>query len=225
MGLAISYDFNLNCASVSQAREKVVALHRYASALPFVQVGELIELEGSDCLLKHQDLQIALKICALSEEEIANNLLNNTSETKCRHLIGFSTLPGRGCSEATFGLATPVAMGDNRNWKWRTFCKTQYASNPEYGGIENFLKCHLLVVRMLEAAKQLGILGNVSDPSGYWEERNLEALVETITKETVMMAAIMGNLKDAFEQQGYKAIAPILDYPNFEYLEAEGNNK
>jgi hypothetical protein len=30
----------------------------------------------------------------------------------------------------------------------------------------------------------------------------------------------MGCLKDIFSQKGYKAVAPIFDSPNFEYLEA-----
>ena len=222
MGLAISYYFNLNNASISQAREKVMDLHQCASDLPLIQIGELIELEGEACLFQQPDPHLLLKTCALRPEEIVHNLLNHTAETKCSYLIGFNTLPGKGCSEAAFGLATH--LGASKNWMWHASCKTQYASNPEYGGIENFLKCHLSVLRMVEWAQELGILDEVVDPSGYWQQRNLEALVETVSEQNVMMAAIMGSFKDALGSKGYKAIAPILDWANFEYLEARGNN-
>jgi hypothetical protein len=223
MGLAISYHFNLNSSSISQAKDKVIALHQCALDLPFVEVSELMEIMGSDCLFKEKDPLLALKICALSPEELMNNLFNGTDETKCSYLIGFSTLPGHGCAKASFGLATQSTTGNNKNWKWNAFCKTSYANNSEYGGIENFLKCHLGLIKILDTAQQLGIIDLVVDPSGYWESRNQSALVEIISSETVMMAAIMGSIKDSFESKGYKTVAPILEDPNFEYLEAKGN--
>ena len=39
----------------------------------------------------------------------------------------------------------------------------QYASNPDCGGVENFLRCHLAVVKLLDHAATLGILKEVSD--------------------------------------------------------------
>jgi hypothetical protein len=224
MGLAISYSFNLKGASNSQAREKILALHRSASALPFLKVGELIELEGADCLFQDPDPHLALKVCALTPEELVHNLLNRTAETGCCHLIGFSGLPGQGCAEVAFGLAARHTPAGGKDWTWRASCKTQYANNPDYGGMENFLKCHLLMIEMLEAAGRLGMLAAVTDPSGYWEDRDPEALVKTVSEGTLMMAAIMGSLKDAFGQKGYSAIAPIFESPNFEYLEAAGND-
>ena len=70
----------------------------------------------------------------------------------------------------------------------RGFCKTQYASNPEYGGLENFIKCHLLIVKMLDAANELGIVNDVSDEGGYWDKRNLQGLTSTINQYNIMMA-------------------------------------
>jgi hypothetical protein len=57
-------------------------------------------------------------------------------------------------------------------WSWRSFCKTQYASNPQLGGVQGFLRCHLSVIRLLDAAQELGILGEVNDEGGYWERRD-----------------------------------------------------
>ena len=108
-------------------------------------------------------------------------------------VIAFSTWPGEGCEEANFGLCHyPRFLCVERHgrkrriptklpgWSWRSFCKTQYASNPECGGVENFLRCHLLVVTMLDHAKELGILEHVSDEGGYWEKRDAEALVKRV---------------------------------------------
>ena len=37
-----------------------------------------------------------------------------------------------------------------KGWRWHSFCKTQYASDPRCGGVENFLRCHLCVVKLLD---------------------------------------------------------------------------
>ena len=77
------------------------------------------------------------------------------------HLIAFSTCPGDGCEEANFGLAVyPATIKVDgkairtglRGWSWSSFCKTVYAANPEVGGVENFLRCHLAIVSLLDFA-------------------------------------------------------------------------
>ena len=35
-------------------------------------------------------------------------------------------------------------------WRYWTFCKTQYASDAECGGIPNFVRCHLCVIHLLD---------------------------------------------------------------------------
>jgi hypothetical protein len=81
-------------------------------------------------------------------------------------------------------------------WRWSSFCKTQYASNPECGGGENFLRCHLSVVRLLDQAKTLSILADVSDEGDYWEKRDVKALVEEVGEWNTMLAAFAGRMKD-----------------------------
>ena len=104
-------------------------------------------------------------------------------------------------------------------WRWGSFCKTQYASNPECGGVENFLRCHLLVVRMLDHAKELGILADVSDEGDYWSKRDLPALAKEVGEWNEMIAAGAGKLKDWF---GAEVQTTITRFPNFERLEAQG---
>ena len=113
------------------------------------------------------------------------------------------------------------------HWSWSNFCKTQYASNPEYGGMNNFLKCHGLVVQMLDIAQDLGILKSVDDEGGYWESRNTQTLSQSVGNYNALVAGVVGGLKTLLTQEGIEAKtqAPITDYPNYEYLEAEGEQQ
>ena len=64
-------------------------------------------------------------------------------------------------------------------WNWGSFCKTQYASDPNCGGIPNFLRCHISVITLLDRmAKLPGLKVTVDDEGKYgphlfsddWEE-------------------------------------------------------
>jgi hypothetical protein len=158
VGLTISYSLGLTYASIEQAREKITRLHHHASDLPLMELGDVTELEGAACCFEEEDPHLNLKYGALRLEGIAHNLDQHIPETKCTKLIGFNVFPGNGCSGTSFGLATYSEAPTS--WQWHAYCKTQYASNPEYGGIENFLKSHVSVLKILEFAQQLGILAS-----------------------------------------------------------------
>ena len=106
-----------------------------------------------------------------------------------------------------------------RGWSWKSFSKTQYASNPECGGVENFLRCHLTVVSLLDHAAKLGVLRKVSDESGFWQNRNVEALAKEVGEWNAQIAGFVGQFKDAL---GTDFVAEITKFPNFEHLEPEG---
>lgn len=131
-------------------------------------------------------------------------------------------------------------------WYWRSFCKTQYASNPECGGIPNFLRCHISVVTLLDRmAKLPGLKVRVDDegkygPSTYsddWREAhaagrkptyrrhkgqyNPAALAQEVGEWNTMIAGLTGALNDAF---GGNVEAPIKEFPDFERLEFRGRN-
>ena len=40
-------------------------------------------------------------------------------------------------------------------WRYSSFCKSQYASDPACGGIPNFIRCHLSVIHLLDRIGQL----------------------------------------------------------------------
>lgn len=234
MGLTIHYELKSRTRSTQQARKLIEQLRRRALDLPFQHVGELIELTGDAC-----DYQ------RLSPDDPNRWLLvqasGNARRDPCsygvapKHVLAFSTLPGEGCEPANFGLCLHpgVIEVDSpqwpfgkrklrtglKGWSWYSFCKTQYASNPDCGGTENFLRCHLLVIRMLEHARDLSLLQSVEDEGDYWEKRDLKALAQEIGEWNEMIAAGAGRLKDLM---GDGVQAEITKFPNFEHLEAQG---
>ena len=88
------------------------------------------------------------------------------------------------------------------------------------GDVENFLRAHLSVTRLLDHARELGILHDVSDEGGYWQRRDVRALVEEVSQWNAMMAGFVGQMKDLLGTQD--VAAEICKFPNYEHLEAEG---
>lgn len=220
MGLTITYGLRLADASAEEARDRIGRLHRRASDLPLLELGPLIELEGADCRISQEDPHINLKFGAQTQEDHAAIHRNRDAVPSCIHLIGFEILPGEGSSRCTFGLARHAE--GSQLWQWFDYCKTQYASAPEHGGITNFLRCHLAVLQLLESCQQLQMLEMASDPSGYREKRDLEALVQSVNEANCFTAAAIGGVIDGLRPLGYSADAAILQRADFERLEAEG---
>lgn len=227
MGLTIHYSLNLDSLSVELAKEKLTALHQVAVDLPFAEVGEIVEFEGEDCHFDRNQRDDELSFLKLHAYKYVREG-DSCSRVAASRAIAFSTWPGQGCECATFGLALHPQQSatDLTSWYWSSFCKTQYASNPEYGGIEHFLKCHLLVIKMLDSAQGLGILNRVSDEGKYWENRNIQELAECVGNYNALVAAVVGRIGSLFGDEGKaRTYSPISDYPNFEYLEAEGSQQ
>jgi hypothetical protein len=224
MGLTIHYELNSNAASPEQARQIVEQLRQAALDLAMSEVGEVVAFSGTDCNFENAEdgllrwlLVQARRLVSIGEKY--DLIVPN-------HVIAFTTLPGEECEAANFGLACYPAAADGMatglsGWSWASFCKTQYASNPDVGGIANFVRCHLTVIRMLDYAKAMGILEAVKDESGFWEMRDIKALVETVGKWNRQIAGMVGQYKDEI---GGIIAAPITEFPNFEHLEAEGRD-
>jgi hypothetical protein len=224
MGLAISYKLRLSATTVDLIRAKIVALHAIAKEYSFAWIGEIVELEGDACKLDMEDRHDPLDFMKIHAAKLLNVTSNgNFNYQYPNHLIAFEASPGEGCQTTTFGLALHRDFDTNNDWSLTSFCKTQYASNPEYGGLENFLQCHLKVVAMLDAAQNLGIQCEVSDCGGYWETRDRSVLISALNDSNFFVAAVMGSVKDGVDKSTSMTVeAPIMEYPNFEYLEAEG---
>lgn len=214
MGLTIHYELHADPCPPAEARRLVERLHQRALDLPFGEVEDIVELTGDECdfhQLEEGDPDRWLLVQSMR--------LIDTELVPPTHVIAFSTWPAEGCEQANFGLGMYPTAGPG--WCWASFCKTQYASNPNYEGIDNFLRAHLTVVKLLDFAQELGILRAVTDESGFWENRDAKAMVETVGQWNEMMAGLVGQYRDLI---GDKAAAEITDYPNFEHLEAKGRD-
>lgn len=226
MGLTIHWDLKAK-GTIDDAHDLLSSLRKQALDLPFQHVGEVVWLEGdkADYNKCPRNAEMSwMLIQAGAWVEVGKDCF----KVPPKHLVAFSTLPGDGCEQANFGLALypkTVKMGGKtfktglNGWNWQSFCKTQYASNPQCGGIANFLRCHLSVVKLLDHAKELGILKKVHDEGEYWTNRDPKALVSTVGNWNNFIAGFAGTLKDAF---GDKLTAEITKFPDFERLEAKG---
>ncbi len=227
MGLTISYRLSLIAPTIDIVQAKLQQLQTIAQDLGFIQVGEMIELTGKDCAIDMNDdgndPYIQLKVHGSEITGIDKKGVFSFRHPS--HMIGFTATPGEGCAMADFGMRIYPDQDNSQEWTWFSYCKTQYASNPEYGGLENFITSHLKVVALLDAAVSMGIACDVSDNGQYWESRDRALLASTVNEGNLFTAAIMGAFKDAADSQDATLAAPILDFPNFEYLESEGQTK
>ena len=236
MGLTIHYTLKAK-GTEARARKLIQSLHQAAQDLPLKELGEIIDLKGDACRFDLRDKNDPLRWLLIQAEQSveikSEQDANSISFTRVHptQVIAFTTWPGEGCEEANFGLCQyPVAVERSEGrirtnlsgWSWSSFCKTQYASDPNCGGVKNFLQCHLTLIALLDQAKKLGCLAKVSDEGHFWKKRDVEALVKEIGSWNEMIAAFGGKLKDLV---GGGLQAPITEFPDFERLEAAGQNQ
>ena len=162
----------------------------------------------------------------------------------------------RHCKRHHASTRSPAAFTEMRKvptkltkWHWSTFCKTEYASDPDCGGIPNFLRCHISVITLLDRIGKLpGLKITVEDEGKYgssiyaddWKEAheagrkptyrrhkgqyNPAALAQEVGDWNAVVAGLAGSLSDALAANGVQFEAPIKGFPNFEQLEFKGRN-
>ena len=240
MGLTIHYSLNARCSD-ARARELVRALHQHAQDLPFQELGPVVEMSGKECDYntprRKGDPLTWLLIQARETVEIRTKGSTPKSsyityrDVHPSRVIAFTAWPGEGCEESNFGLCeypAEVKTGEGMwrtgiaGWGWGSFCKTAYSANSNYGGVPHFLRCHLTVIALLDKAKELHCLGKVHDEGGFWEKRDMQALARMVADSNAMLAAFGGLLKDL---AGEGIEMPISEFPDFEKLEALGQDK
>ena len=239
MGLTIHYSLCSSTRSPNKARKLLSRLRGWALDLPFERVDDLIELSGPECDYQQYDQEHPNRWLLIQAGQHVDDPRRKGYSYRATpiHVIAFSTWPGKGCEEANFGLCRypaaievndPVQRWQRRKirtglggWCWGSFCKTQYASNPNCGGVANFLRCHLTVVKMLDHARELGLVPSVSDEGNYWEKRDVAALAREVGDWNVIIARQVGQLKDLVGD-GFQAA--IAEFPDFEHLKAAAGN-
>jgi len=129
-------------------------------------------------------------------------------------------------------------------WHFSSFCKTQYASSAECGGIPNFIRCHLSVIHLLDRIAKLPAMKvEIDDEGKYgrsyytddpWADKrvytwhdgkyDVKALVEEVGSWNEMIATTFGAMNDLLKANGSSLAleAPISSFPNFEHLEFRG---
>ena len=226
MGLTIHYSLHADAPDANAARQLVERLRAAAMDLPFTEVGDVVELAGDAPRFEDVEDDDLKWLLVQSTQWIENE--TGFAQARPSHVIAFAAWPGPGCEVANIGLcrypATIQFAGKTvsthiEGWHWESFCKTQYASNPADGGIQNFLRCHLTVIKLLDHARQMNLLAEVKDEGGFWQRRDIASLAETVGQWNQHLAGIVGRCKDWF---GDEFLAPIRDYPDFEHLEAKG---
>jgi hypothetical protein len=246
MGLTIHYSLRSNTRSPKKARELVASLRSRALDLPFEHVGDIVGLSGTECDIESLDRDHPHRWLLIQAGQYvgcpARGGGTHSYRVSPTHVVAFETVPGPGCEPANLGLCKYPGFleieGEERyvyrkgfvqptrrlrtglnGWRWSSFCKTQYASNPDCGGVQNFLRCHLAVIRLLDHAQSLGILNEVSDEGDYWDKRDVPALAGEVGEWNEMIAAFAGEMKDWL---GDDVKSAITDFPDFEHLEAKG---
>ena len=173
------------------------------------------------------DLRFGLKVGAKCEIHY---------DVKPVEIIAFSAWPGAGCESVELGLArypATIEFWDYRyarrtrrrvlqtrlagQWRWGAFCKTQYASEK---GLPHFLRCHLLVIAVLDRARELGLLWRVNDEGGYWRSRRLDALGRCVGEYNVFIGAMSKLLQEA-APPGHRVESEIEHHPDYEQFTIE----
>lgn len=130
-----------------------------------------------------------------------------------------------------------------RGWALDTFCKTQYAGNPDCGGVANFLKCHITLITFLERCQKRvkGVRVTIDDEGDYgrhyhcpdykyYDDNNLKrkyrwtpgkhdvkALAEELGEWDAFIAGWAGALKDIFPGQVETAMDGRVDFEKLEF--------
>ena len=230
MGLTIHYSLHARGGD-AQARRLIQALHQAAQDLPFQQLGAITDLSGVQCDYQHRRDDDPLRWLLIQCRGSVDIAPHSSIRVAPRQLLAFTAWPGEGCESSNFGLCQYPATVDFQGrtiktklsgWRWRSFCKTEYAANPACGGLPHFLQCHLTVIALLDQAKKLGCRVEVEDEGGFWEKRDLPALAEEVGSWNEMLAALGGRLKDVL---GQGVTSEIAQFPNFETLEAAGQTQ
>ncbi len=215
MGLTIHYALHAQIRSPRRAKELMEQLRSRALDLPFKEVDEVVELTGRECDFTNRDRDDPLRwLLTQARQLVVDGEQYHLVQPD--QLVAFSTWPGEGCEQANFGLGVYPKTVERDG---KVLATAEYASDPALGGVENFLRCHLSVIRLLDHAKAMGILEDVKDEGSYWEKRDLRALAEEVGRWNEFIAGIVGRMKDKL---GGNIEAAILRFQNFEHLEAKG---
>jgi hypothetical protein len=226
MGLTIHFDLALPASTPdAEVLARLQHLHDFAARHVPLTITPLVTLTRAqiEADLEPRSFEWLLGI---TDEvmHIGYNLGDDAADTNSLAIAAFGITPGEGCDLAMFALAAPIpsAVAVNvdapvriHDWHWAGFCKTQYASNVSD---EHFVRCHRMIVAILDEAERLGFELEVRDEGRYWETRSVQVLLTEVSTMNHILARVAGALHDAMpEENGFDA--EIFRHPDFEHLE------
>jgi hypothetical protein len=251
MGLTVYYNWKTK-VDLRSARRMIVKFHGIARKLPFDEVSEIYEQDPPDGETKFLLYESTFRQGGLylsrtrtdGERELVHipalhaMFFNARVEGGEGALIGLATHPpivvhredviernpdGSEC-ERILGGGDPVEFPTARRgyYSWQSFCKTQYAGNPNFGGEANFLRAHLSLIELLDQIQAAGVKLHIRDDAGYAKHRDVDRLLRFLRKWDAIIANVVGRLGDKLAGQSASLIAPIKERPDFEHLEAKG---
>ena len=194
MGLTINY--TIAAKTAEQAIDGLEKLRQKCLDLPFEDVGVVLHKQitqedidyfdslqaaysypnNSQVNLQHRD--------RLMEERGLTTWELIKSEGVPSEVISLELWPGEGCEscDITFYKKDGVFRASE-------FCKTQYAAH--------FVRCHTLVVAMLDIMAELGFDLKVDDEGGFYESRDMKILAKNLDDYNIIVKSIGGMIKAA----------------------------
>lgn len=226
MGLTIHYTIEFK-GTTKQLQKKLEEVRRICLDLPFEKVGERVRTVNitKDIIRIYDELSQKVNYPNNSKENLAmrdsilKELGTSTSqmvelgewkqegnrswnEVKPTTMVSLDLWPGEGCEsmDLFFQLIDGIFVCNS-------FCKTQYA--------EEFVQCHLLIIKMLDILKEKGFEVEVVDEGEYWETRDMKVLAKNLNESTSAILAIGGLIKSGAKQAGMTVESAIDDCQNF----------
>jgi hypothetical protein len=228
MGLTIHYTIEYR-GTVKQLQQKLEKVRQQCRDLPFEEVGEVGTIKITKALIdlwnyyqkscsegrttveqrnKHfAELGITpWQMVELGEwREEGNKYWKDQKPTT---MVSLPLWPGEGCESSDLNF-----QRIRGRFRCKSFCKTQYA--------EEFVKCHLLVIKLLDLLKAEGFKVDVYDEGQYHETRDLKVLGKNINESTAMIEGLFGSLKSAAGEKGMAVDAPIEKCKNIMRVDEE----
>src|SRR5262245_31779369 len=251
MGLSVSYDWKTRI-DLAAARRLIAKFHALARKLPFDDISEIFEQDPPDGKwtfrrydhpFRRGDLYLSRKrkdgerdsVHVPALHALFFNVRVEGAETASIGLASHPPVvlhredviernPDGSESGRLLGQGDPVEFPTRRRgyYSWQSFCKTQYAGNPNLGGEANFLKAHLSLIELLDQIHTAGVKVRIRDDSKYAKHRDVDRLLRSVREWDAIVARFVGRISDALGDEAGPLIAPIKDRPDFEHLEAKG---
>lgn len=231
MGLTIHYTVEFK-GTTKQLQKKLEKIRQACRDLPFEEVGEVQTVRITRDMIKiwewlqhrlshpnntQDDIEMrnlimeqmgvtAWKMVELGEWQQEDN--RYWKVVKPTTMVSLFIWPGEGCESAELNF-----QRIRGKFRCKSFCKTQYA--------EEFARCHLLVVKLLDILKAEGFTVDCYDEGGYYDTRDMKVLAKNINESTAMIAGILGGLKSAVEDRGMVVGSPIEKCKNIMRVDGE----